>query len=166
MQVTDYEKILRTLAKHNVDFIVVGGMGAVMNGAPISTLDIDVVHFRTAENVDRLLGALESLDAYYRTQPSRRLRPQASHLESPGHQLLTTRFGELDVLGEIGHGRSYEDLLSHTIAVNIDPEFSVKVLDLETLIAIKEEVGAEKDLAVLPLLRSVLEERKRQAHGG
>jgi len=37
----------------------------------------------------------------------------------------------------------------------------VKVLDLETLIAIKEELGGEKDRAVLPVLRRTLEETTR-----
>ena len=38
----------------------------------------------------------------------------------------------------------------------------VRVLDLETLIAIKEELGGEKDRAVLPVLRRTLAEKRRQ----
>lgn len=38
---------------------------------------------------------------------------------------------------------------------------TAEALDLETLIAIKEEVGAEKDLAVLPLMRRALEESRK-----
>jgi hypothetical protein len=38
----------------------------------------------------------------------------------------------------------------------------VTVLDLPTQIAIKEEVGGEKDLAVLPVLRATLEEMRRR----
>jgi hypothetical protein len=49
-----------------VDFIVVGGVGAVLQGAPISTFDLDRVHPRTRKNVDRLMVALELLDARYR----------------------------------------------------------------------------------------------------
>jgi hypothetical protein len=37
----------------------------------------------------------------------------------------------------------------------------VRVLDLETLIAIKEELGGEKDRAVLPVLRRTLEEKRK-----
>lgn len=38
----------------------------------------------------------------------------------------------------------------------------ITVLDLETLIAVKEQVGGEKDAAVLPILRQTLiETRKR-----
>ena len=34
--------------------------------------------------------------------------------------------------------------------------------DLETLIAVKEELGSEKDRAMLPILRRTLEESRRQ----
>jgi hypothetical protein len=38
---------------------------------------------------------------------------------------------------------------------------AVRVLNLEALIRLKEETGAEKDKAVLPLLRRVLQEKRR-----
>ena|ERR1039457_5467481 len=158
----DYRKILRELNRHDVAYIVVGAIGAVLQGAPAGTLDIDIVHFTDPHNVDQLLRALESLDAYYRMQPERRLRPAVSHLSSPGHQLLETKFGYLDVLGHIGRGRTYAGLLDHTIEMDLGDGLRVKVLDLETLIAVKEEVGHEKDLAALPVLRRTLLEKRRR----
>jgi hypothetical protein len=41
------------------------------------------------------------------------------------------------------------------------PEFD-EVFDLQTLIAIKEESGSEKDRAILPVLRRTLEESRRR----
>jgi hypothetical protein len=154
--------ILRALSEQAVDYIVVGGVAAVLQGAPTMTFDIDVVHSTAPENVTRLLGALEKLSAYYRVQPDRRLRPDASHLISRDHQLLMTDFGPLDVLGQIGNGRTYADLLPHCERVAIAADLTVPVLDLETLITVKEEVGAEKDRAVLPLLRRTLVEKRRK----
>ncbi len=52
---TDFLAILRTLAENHVEFIVVGGISAVLQGAPIATFDLDVVHPRTADNMQRLL---------------------------------------------------------------------------------------------------------------
>ena len=95
------EDQLRVLHRHHVDFIVVGGVCAVLHGAPVDTFDLDIVHSRDTANLDRLLGALDELGAHYRR---RDLKPGRSHLQSPGHQLLDTRFGPLDVLGEIGSG--------------------------------------------------------------
>ena len=45
--------ILRALVEAGVEFIVVGGVAAVLNGAPVSTFDLDVVHARDAANVAR-----------------------------------------------------------------------------------------------------------------
>src|SRR3954447_2164849 len=99
---SDFRVILQTLFDCGVDFIVVGGVCAVLHGAPVSTLDVDLVHSRAPENLERLLAALQDLDAYYREQPDRRLRPGPSHLASAGHQLLLTRAGPLDLLGTVG----------------------------------------------------------------
>jgi len=152
-------EILRTLADHEVEFIVVGGVAAVALGAPVNTMDIDIVHTRAPENVTRLLAALHALDAHYRHRPE--LRPTESHLSSRGHQLLATRLGYLDVLGAIGKGHTYAGLLPHTVEIEFAPAFRCRVLDLETQIAIKEETGGEKDLAMLPILRRTLAERRR-----
>jgi hypothetical protein len=98
--VVDIRAILRKLAEHEVEFIVVGGVAAVLAGAPINTFDLDVVYRRTPDNLDRLLAALSELDAVFRGDP-RRIRPNRSHLESAGHKLLATRHGDLDCLGSI-----------------------------------------------------------------
>lgn len=46
-----------TLAKHEVEFIIVGGMAAILRGTPVSTFDLDVVYERSAANIERLLSA-------------------------------------------------------------------------------------------------------------
>jgi hypothetical protein len=157
-------EILKILTRHCVDFIVVGGVSAVLHGAPVTTFDLDVVHARNRENIARLLSALEELEAVYRVQPEQQLRPGESHLASPGHQLLLTRFGPLDVLGMIGKSRTWEDLRPHTRTMEIEPGAEVRVLDLETLIAVKEELGFPKDAAMLPVLRQTLKQRSERQH--
>ena len=150
--------VVRALAEARVDFVIVGGLAAVLDGAPIATLDVDIVHSREPENLDRLLDALGRLDAFFRIQPERRIRPETSHLAGFGHLNLSTRHGPLDLLGTIGRGRGYEDLLPHTVEMDLGEGVRVRVLDLETVIAIKEEVGGEKDLATLPTLKRTLRE--------
>lgn len=157
----DFLTILQELAERQVDFIVVGGVGAVLQGAPLATFDLDLVHSRLPANLDRLVSALQALDAYYREHPSRRLTPSVSHLSGPGHHLLMTRAGPLDLLGTVSREWGYEDLLEHAVEMEIAAELKVKVLDLRMLIALKEEMGREKDLAILPLLRRTLQEREK-----
>jgi predicted nucleotidyltransferase len=158
-----YRKVLQVLLKHEVDFIVVGGVAAVLNGAPINTYDLDVVHSAASENILRLLSALEELDAVYRIQPERRLRPNASHLVSPGHQLLNTVFGSVDFLGTIGDRQWYKDLLPHSTEMDLGLNRQVRVLNLDALIQAKEKAGREKDNAVLPTLRATLRESLRKS---
>ena len=152
---------LRALYDGGVEFILVGGLAAVLNGAPVDTFDIDVVHSRDPANVDRLRPVLEAMDAVFRMQPERRLKPNASHLASGGHLNLITRYGPLDILGTIGRDLGYRDLLPHSVELDISTGLRVRVLDLETIIAIKEELGGEKDRAVLPILRRTLEEKRK-----
>lgn len=142
-----------------MDFIVVGGICAVLHGAPISTFDLDLVHSREPENIRRLMTALQTLEVYYRTQPERQIKPGVSHLSSPGHQLLMTRFGPLDLLGTIGRGSTYDHLLEHTAEMQVGRGLKVLVLSLEKLIEIKEETAGEKDRAVLHVLRRTLEQK-------
>ena len=70
----DPRRILGILAAHHVRFVVVGGVAAVLHGAPLATFDLDIVRDRSADNVKRLLGALDALGARSRGR-QRDLRP-------------------------------------------------------------------------------------------
>ena len=157
-----FVEILRRLAAHDVEFVVVGMTAGVLQGAPLTTLDLDIVHRRTPENVARLLRALRELDAVYRHDP-RLLRPQESHLASSGHQLLTTAHGDLDCLGTIEGERGYEDLATTAVRLRLGEGQEFLVQDLASLIDVKQRVGRPKDLAVIPVLRATLDELKRRS---
>lgn len=157
-----FAEILGALAAARVDFVVVGMTAGILHGAPVTTLDLDIVHARSGENVARLLRVLAALDATYR-HDARGLRPQASHLTGPGHQLLTTTLGDLDCLGTIAGDRGYDDLLPETVALELADGARVRVLSLPALIAAKERTGRPKDLAVLPVLRATLDETNRRS---
>jgi hypothetical protein len=158
----DFAAILTTLNDQQVDYLVVGMLAAVLQGATAVTIDVDIVHRRSPENVAKLLAALQNLDAVYRTD-RRGLRPNESHLAGPGHHLLRTRLGDLDVLGSLAEGADFDALSGDTVEVDIEG-VRVRVLELSRLIEVKQAAGRPKDLAVLPLLRATLDEiRKRRA---
>jgi hypothetical protein len=152
-----FKDALEILAKHRVELVVVGGVAAVLNGAPVATFDLDVVHARSRENLDRLVAALKDLKAHYRDPAGRDLRPEPAALAGNGHHLLLTRCGPMDVMGQIGHGRRYEDLLPDSVQVDVGG-FPVRILGLSALIRTKEEAGRDKDRAVLGILRQTLRE--------
>lgn len=151
---------LRVLSAEQVDFVVIGGIAAVMHGTPVVTLDLDILYAVSPENAARLASALKSLDAHFRSRPD--FKPQASHLESRGHKLLMTRCGPLDVLGFAGNNHDFDYVAARSLRVQIGSEATVLVADLPVLIQLKREVGHAKDIAMIPLLEATLRARSSE----
>jgi hypothetical protein len=157
----DLAALLAALGDAGVEFIVVGGAAAVLQGAPITTNDLDIVHRRTPENVARLLEVLLHLDATMRYDFAHRgLRPTAEMLAGKGQINLSTSLGPIDPLCELDAGQGYEELLAYTRPM-IDEGRLLRVLDLPTLIAVKTKAGRPKDRVVLPILIATLQERDK-----
>ena len=154
-----FVRLIEVLTRHRVEFIVVGGIAAVLHGVPINTQDFDLVHERAPENVTRLLDALAELNAIYR-RDSRNLRPNASHLAGPGNQLLETGGLNFDVLGRIDWGGEYADLLPGTELLAVG-EHQVRVLTLDKLIEIKQKLTRPKDKLMLMQLEATRDERDK-----
>ena len=155
----DLEAMLHAL--RDVDFILVGGVAAAVQGAPIVTQDVDILYRIEPSNLVRLEAALLALDAVARDDP-RRLRFGISHLETKGHKLTMTRAGALDVLGSINQEELlFEDVLPHTDRMDFDG-IEIKVLQLAKLVELKRMLGRPKDLAVLPVLEATLREQQGQ----
>ena len=71
----DFRAVLTALAEADVDFVVVGGVAAVLHGAPATTFDLDLVHSRAVESYRRLHAVLARLEACSREHlPQRRRR--------------------------------------------------------------------------------------------
>src|SRR5713226_3497627 len=119
MQEPDLIGTLRSLCGRGIQFILVGGLAAVLDGAPVHTYDVDVVYAQEPANIQRLLKFLQEIDAIFRIQPERRLRPTESHLTAGGHLNLLTSLGPIDLLGTIGQGLSFSDLLPLSNAMAI-----------------------------------------------
>ncbi|MFT3772424.1 MAG: hypothetical protein QM820_44080 [Minicystis sp.] len=155
------DAIVGGLHAAGVEFIVVGGMAAVLQRAPVLTEDLDIVHRRTPENVARLLAWLLAHGAYHRLDlQNRRLPPKEDALLGHGHLNLQTDLGKLDVLCELGEGEGYDEILADTVVLDAGP-FPVRVLGLPRLITVKARANRPKDRAVLPVLVATLDEQRR-----
>jgi hypothetical protein len=152
-------ELLRALDQGGVEYIVVGGVAAILEGAPITTLDLGLVYGTDASNLERLEAVLTALGATYRDPGGRRIVPTVDRLKANQVNLLETRLGLLDAMQSIGAEWSYADLLPK-IHVRQVGEMELKVLDLAAVIESKEAAGREKDLAMLPVLRRTLELRR------
>lgn len=155
----DPARMLEVLVRHQVDFVVIGGFAAWLQGAPIVTVDLDLVFDHDPGNVRRLVAALRELRAIYRDPAGRRIEPDEGKLASragAGHHLLRTDAGDLDVLREAA-GVGYRDLSSTAIEFEIEG-LKVRLASLRQIIELKERAGRPKDLAALPTLRAALED--------
>ena len=159
-----FGELLRLLAAHGVELVVVGAAAAVLDGAPMTTFDLDVVFEPGAANRERLLAALADLDAVYWDPAGRRLAPTDERLQSQRLHLLETRLGRLDLLREIGHGQGWAEVRARSHAVEL-PGLAVRVLDLDAVIESKEAADRPKDRAALPLLRETLRLRRERGDG-
>ena len=157
--------LLRVLVRHGVDFLVVGGVAAQLEGAPILTLDLDILYDKAPENLERLLSALGELKAHYRDPAGRHIEPDLGKLATMRTNLLHTELGALDVLSVIGHGFTYQDLVGRTIVYELGA-MEVRVLELAGVIESKEQANRDKDRAVLPILRQTLALKDRLGEGG
>ncbi len=99
--VADLSAILEGLKKADVKFILVGVLAAVVQGAPVTTLDVDIVHKRSSDNINKLFKFLKSIDAIYRRPDDKIIAPQEEDFSGLVHALFTTRLGPLDVLAVI-----------------------------------------------------------------
>jgi hypothetical protein len=149
-----FREILELLNKHQVEYIVVGGVAAVIQGAPVMTFDLVALVRVSDDNAERLSRALDELDARYREHQST-IRPTQDDILAGKHLLLLTRAGPLDVLGFIGNEDRYEDLLDRSSEITMTFG-TFRVLNLEELVRQKKMSDRTKDRASLDLLEEVL----------
>ncbi len=156
---TDFAALLAALDDGDLAFIIVGGLAATIHGSSRLTQDIDIVYERSDENIERLVRALTPHNPYLRgTPPGLPFEWSAETLRRGLNFTLTPAVGDIDILGEIVGGGSYDDLLPHTTTVELFAR-PHRCLDLPRLIHVKRAAGRPKDLEVIAELEALLEER-------
>jgi len=161
----DAAAIFATLDRHEVAYVVIGGMAAAMWGSDLPrTTDADITPAKDGENLRRLAAALDELGARLRVDgvPSGVAAPlDAETLASRSVLTLVTDYGPLD-LSFVPEGTAgYEDLASRASRLTVGHHAGVPVADLADVIASKEAAGRAKDLRQLPSLRRLLARLRR-----
>ena len=158
---TDLPALLRALVDGEVAFIIVGGAAATAHGSSRLTQDLDVVYERSRENISRVARALAPHDPYLRGAPEGLpFRFDEATIRRGLNFTLTSKIGDVDLLGEIVGGGGYADLRPHTIELDL---FGVRCLclDLAKLIEVKRAAGRPKDLEVIAELEAIRDELGR-----
>lgn len=164
----DLQAILEGLVGQGVEFLIIGGMAAVAQGAPVTTFDLDICYRRSPENHQRLVAALKPFKPALRA-PSETVPFvwDARTLELGCNFTLSTVAGDLDILGELGEGTTYDDLIPGSAVLDLLGH-PVRVMGLGDLIRAKEALGRLKDAAVLEILREThrLQKESEAGDGG
>lgn len=155
---TDYERLLNTLLDGGVDHVVIGGIAANAHGAARFTQDVDVVYGRSRENIERLVAAVGPLNPYLRgAPPGLPFRFDVLTVEAGLNFTLVTDAGDLDLLGTMSGGGTYEDLLPYVVEKEAFGK-ARPVLSLDALIRAKRAAGRVKDFEALAELEALAEE--------
>lgn len=158
---TGFATLLDSLHEAGVEFILVGGVAAVAHGSARLTQDVDVSYARSEANLRRIVAALSPHEPYLRgAPPGLPFEWSVETLRSGLNFTLTTRVGDIDLLGQIVGGGTYEDLVDHCITVIIFGR-ETRLLDLPWLIRVKRAAGRPKDLEVIAELEALREEIER-----
>lgn len=159
---TKFEDLIPVLSTADVEFILVGGLAAIVHSSSRATYDVDVVYRRSPENMERLCRTLAPHSPRLRGAPPG--LPFVLDEKTMAFGLnftLSTDLGDLDLFGEIPGGGNYDELLPGTEKREIFGH-ACRVVSLDTLLRLKRSTGRAKDLEAT----AELEEIKRRQEGG
>ncbi len=171
----DLPRLIATLDRHGVEYLIVGGAAGYAYGVQRPTDDADCVVRREKANLDRLAGALRELHARLRVggmsdEEARELPVQidATTLDLAGMSTWMTDAGPFDVLAglEAPDGRlvAYDELAARATLLRGDG-FTIRAAALEDIIAAKERANRPKDHETLPELRAIRDARTEEETG-
>lgn len=162
----DFDRIVSTLARHGVAYVLIGGAAALAHGSTLATEDVDLAPARDQGNLDRLGDALVELGAKLRTANE----PHGLEFPCNGRFLaamptmlnLTTDAGDVDLaVAPSGFADGYDVLAPRAIEVDFGDGMIVLVAALDDIIASKRAADRPKDRAALPYLEALADEIAR-----
>ncbi len=155
--------ILLLLAKHNVDFVVVGGYAVAAYGSSLVTQDVDVCCDFSPENLMRIQRALEGNNPVHR-MTTKRLPLVLTPEKCKGlkNLYLDTDAGQLDCLGSVLGVGGFDAVKQRSIVVEIDG-IECRLIDLDALIEAKKAMGRPRDLVAVQELAAIKERSDKGA---
>lgn len=155
------DEVVKRLGAVQADFIIVGGVSGVLQGASIITRDVDLCYRRTPENIQRIVAALQPLNPRPRGFPPDLPFEFDERTVQFGSNFTLDIGGEaLDLLGDMAGIGGYEQVIGDAVDLVV-AGVPVKVLSLSQLIQTKTAAGRTKDLAALPDLKAALERTQK-----
>jgi len=145
---------LRALDERRVAYVVIGGLGRVIQGSPERTDGTDIVPSLREDNLRKLALALEDLSA--RRTDGRALRLEEDLAREPVLE-LETNAGELKVVLEPAGTRGYDDLRRAASREPLGSGLRPSVASLGDHARMLAALGRDQDPAKLRTVRRLLE---------
>lgn len=138
-------EILACLRRHEVDFVLIGGLAGMALGSALPSFDVDIAYARDPANLERLAAALLELGATLRNAPADvPFLLDAKTLEDGAMFTLDTPFGSFDILSDPTGAPPYPQLRAAGQYLEI-AGVPTRVASIDHLIAMKESTGRDKD---------------------
>jgi hypothetical protein len=159
----DIGGLLAVLARHGVDYVVIGGVAIQAHGHRRTTMDLDLMPGPSSENLTRLGAALDELEA----RPAEASREQPEIPISDPERLavaavvppLLTCHGQIHILKEPKGARAFEELRKTALVVEV-AGVDVAIVSLDDLIRMKKAAGRPIDIEDIAALTEA-EDRRR-----
>jgi hypothetical protein len=153
MNVESILAVLKALHKHEVDYVLIGGLAVILQGVPRVTEDLDIFVTRDPANIARLRKALRAVFDDVSIE-------EIKHEELAQYPVI--RYGTpanyyIDIMARVGEMFDYDDLEFETVIHNGIP---IRIATKETLIKLKQGTRRQIDQADVLLLQEALSARK------
>lgn len=158
----DPERLFTTLARHQVQFVLIGALAARLQGFPRLTADADITPARDQPNLERLAAALRELEARVYTEAvpeGLAFDCSAAMLERADLWNLVTAAGRVDLAFRPSGTAGFEDLLAHAVRFEV---YGVQLLvaALPDILRSKEAANRPQDRQDAAIIREMLRTRR------
>jgi len=160
----DLGELIATLARHGVEYIVIGGVATQVHGHRRTTMDLDLTPEPGPENMRRLGAALAALEARPRDAGPGEAEipvddPERLAVAAIVPPLLT-RHGQLHIVKEPKGASEFDRMYERALRVDLDGT-EVAIVALDDLIRMKRAAGRPADLDDIAALTEVERQRHR-----
>lgn len=157
--------ILRSLGTHGVEYVLIGGLAAVLQGSPLPTYDIDIAPAPSAVNARRLGSALADVHAIALTHDDDDVQQTLRKHSNVG---FSTPFGYIDLHSRPAGFDTYRALRRNAVPLELEPDLTILVSPLRDIIRSRTAAGDHRQLpaleATLELARAAAHSRTREAN--
>lgn len=154
----DLGELIAVLARHRVDYLVIGGVATQVHGHRRTTMDLDLTPDPSPENLHRLGAALAELEARPRGAEAEKAEIPVSDPERLAIAAivppLLTRHGQIHILKEPKGARGFDEMRERALVVDLDGR-EVAIVSLDDLIRMKRAAGRPADLDDIAALTEV-----------